>query len=84
MKRTTGKDFINEIIGVVNPKEEKEPKILNLLNLLGSQRPYSLGAQPTANTNWPPKPEPSMENIAASINQEPEMPLRKKYSGGVK
>jgi hypothetical protein len=81
MKRTTGKEFIKEILDIVSPQQD-QPKLLNLIDMLtamGSQQPYSLGAKPSVNTQWPPPAPETPQNIGASIQQPTEQPLSKKY-----
>ncbi len=69
MKRTTGSDFVKEVRQMFNPQQDGEKGLLPLLRLLASQSAGSaFTPQPTVNTEWPPKPAATDENVAASIS----------------
>jgi hypothetical protein len=79
MKRTSGSEFIKEIISLIEPEEEKDSKIANLLEMITDFPGTPMfQAKPTVNTQWPPPAENTPENVAASINQ-PAAPLSTKY-----
>jgi hypothetical protein len=70
------KDIIRDIKNMINPEGVGESKLLNLLDLISRQNVNLPPVMPA--TKAPKEIEPTMGNIATSINQ-PEMPLARNY-----
>jgi hypothetical protein len=85
MSKLTKKDIVSQLEAIVDPQSGGTSKLGNLIDLITRMPSTPLMAQPTVNTEWPPKPQPTNENIAATI-ANPELPRPKSvpFKGGLK
>jgi hypothetical protein len=77
------KEFIKQFREIINPTAVKEGETIpNLMKLFTKLPPTPMqSVQPTQQAQ--PQPEPTMENVRASMN-EPEGKLSKNYPYGAK
>lgn len=78
MNQITGKDILDMVVGKLAPEKVKQPKIVNLLELL-AQQPTQPMMQVNPSKIAPPQVETTPENIGASI-ADTGKPPRKNYN----
>jgi hypothetical protein len=75
----TGKDILDMVVGKLAPERQKQPKIVNLLQMLSQQGPSTPLMQMQPTRQAPPEVEATPENIGASIANTGKPP-RKNYN----
>jgi hypothetical protein len=75
----TGKDILDMVVGKLAPEKQKQPKIVNLLQMLSQQGATSPLMQMQPTRQAPPEVEASPENIGASLENAGKPP-RKNYN----